>query len=127
MTTPNSESYLKPLQTYTSLRFRANNIKNLFHEPSDSNKPITMLLSLFPIWTFTNDIFYYNFIKNKDKGSAKRKVTFRQTLIIQSSSTLSEKEKLGSRYQTQYQVTRSNNSSEKSSDDDDDNDNNDSN
>jgi len=77
-----------------------------------------MFPSSFPMWTSIDDIFYYNIIKNKDKGSAKRKVTFGQTLITQSLSILNRKRQSGSRYQTRYQ-TRNNNSPEKSLDDDD--------
>jgi len=54
----------------------------------------------------------------KDKGSAKRKVIFGQTITISPSNLLSEKQ---SRYQTRYQ-TRSNNLPEESPDDDDDDD-----
>jgi len=73
------------------------------------------------MWTLTNDTFYYNFIKNKDKRSAKSKITFRQTLTTQSPSIISKQEKLDSRYQTRYQI-RSNNLPEELSDNDDNND-----
>jgi len=45
---------------------------------------------LFLIWITMDDTFYYNFIKNKDKGSVKRNVTFGQTLITQSPNILSK-------------------------------------
>ena len=62
----------------------------------------------FLTWSFTDDTFYYNFIKNRDKGLAKRKVTFGQTFTTQSPSILSEQGQSGSRYWTRYN-TRSNN------------------
>jgi len=54
----------------------------------------------------------------KNKGPAKRKVTFGQNITTPPSDLLSGKQP---RYQTRYQ-TRNNNSPEKSSDDDDDDD-----
>ncbi len=73
-----------------------------------------------------DDLFYYNLVKNKDKGSAKRKITFEQTLTTQSSSILSKREQSDSRYWIRYQAIRDNNSPKESSDDND-NDDNDSN
>ncbi len=77
-----------------------------------------------PTWRTTDNTFYYNFIKNKNKGPAKRKVTFGQTLTTQSLNILNRQEKSGSRYQTRSHA-RSNNSPEESPDDDDDDDNDD--
>ncbi len=77
----------------------------------------------FPTWTLTDDTFYYNFIKNKDKELAKRKVTFGQTITTQLPSILSGQEKSKLRYQTRYQI-RSNNSSEELPDDNDNDDDN---
>ncbi len=93
-------------------------MNNLFKKLSNNRKPINFI-SAFSTWTSTDDFFYYNFVKNKDKGLAKKKITFRQILIIQSSSILSKREQLGSRYNTRYQATRNNNSSEESPDDND--------
>ena len=78
ITTPNSKSIVRPLSSYPSIRFRPNSLKNLFREFSNSSKP---LITTVLMWTFTDDTFYYNFIKNKDNRSAKRKVIFEQTLI----------------------------------------------
>ncbi len=64
-----------------------------------------------------DDVYYYNIFKNK--GLAKRKVTFRQSITIPPSNLLSRRPL---RYQTRYQ-TRSNNSPEESLDNDDDDDN----
>ena len=68
-----------------------------------------------------DDAYYYNIFKNK--GPARRKVTFGQTITTPSFNLLSGKLP---RYQTRYQI-RSNNSSEESPDNDDDDDDNDSN
>ncbi len=70
-----------------------------------------------------NNSFYYNLVKNKNKRSAKRKVTFKQTLIIQSPSILSRQGQSSLRYCIRYQITRSYNSPEELLDDDDDNNN----
>ncbi len=67
-------------QYYTNLRFVQSNLNNLFKELSNSFKPITTFLSLFPTWTFMDNPFYFNLTKNKNKGLAKRKITFGQTL-----------------------------------------------
>ncbi len=89
--TSDGESIFKSDQYYMNLRFEIDQLNNPFEESSNGYKPITILfLSLFPIWTSMNNPFYYNLIKNKNKGLAKRKVTFGQTLIIQLSSILSE-------------------------------------
>src|SRR6266498_199719 len=89
---------------------------------SDSERPLSeriLILPTFSTWESTDDTYYYNLLRNK--GSAKRKVTFGQTITTSPSNLLSGKQP---RYQTRYQ-TRNNNSSEESpDDDDDDNDNN---
>ena len=100
----------------STLRFRPNREDNLFQS---SNKDQVPILLTFSTQKTTDNIYYYNLLKNK--RPAKRKVTFGQTITTPSSNLLSEKQL---RYQTRYQ-TRSNNSSEKSPDDDDDNDNSD--
>src|SRR6266540_3073701 len=94
---------------------------NLRFEPNRENiqfDPIINYPSLltFPTWESTDDIYYYNLLRNK--GPAKRKVTFGQTITTPLSNLLSGKQL---RYQTRYQ-TRGNNSPEESSDDDDDDD-----
>jgi len=96
----------------SNLRFRLNIKENPFQLLSGGHNPI---LPTFPIWESTDDIYYYNILKNKDKEPTKRKVTFGQTLISQPSNTLSGKLP---RYQTRYQ-TRINNSPEESPDDND--------
>ena len=68
--------------TFT-LRFRQNIEDNPFR--SSVKDPV---LPTFPTWTSIDDTFYYNFL-NKDKGLAKRKVTFGQTLTTKSPSILS--------------------------------------
>ncbi len=81
-TTPDSESLILS-QWYTSLMFGSNNLNNLFEELSNHYKSIiTTFPSSFPTWTSTDDFFYYNLVKNKDKELVKRKVTFGQTLTI---------------------------------------------
>ena len=94
----------------STLRFGPDREKNLFVKPLSERTPI---LPTFSNWESTDNIYYYNLL---NKGSAKRKVTFRQSIITLSSNLLSKKLL---RYQIRYQ-TRSNNSSEKSPDDDDD-------
>src|SRR6266542_795781 len=74
------------------------------------------ILSTFPTWESTDDTYYYNLLRNK--GPAKRKVTFGQTITTPPSNLLSGGQ---TRYQTRYQ-TRNNNSPEESPDDDDDDD-----
>jgi len=49
------------------------------------------------MWESTDDSFYYNILKNKNSKSAKRKVTFEQTLTTRSPNILSE-QGTGSRY-----------------------------
>ncbi len=49
------------------------NIEDNSFRKSCGSKPIVPTLLT---WASINDTFYYNFIKNKDKGPAKRKVTF---------------------------------------------------
>ncbi len=71
----------------SNLRFRSNTEDNLFQQPSDSKIPI---LPTFPIWESADDAYYYNILKNK--GPAKRKITFRQTIITPPSNLLSEKQ-----------------------------------
>ena len=70
----------------TTFRFGSNIENNPFRKPNGSSQPV---VPTFPMWTSTDDTFYYNFIKNKNKGPAKRKVTFGQTLITQLPSILS--------------------------------------
>src|SRR6266540_4246581 len=62
------------------------------------------ILPTFPTWESTDDTYYYNLLRNK--GPAKRKVTFRQTITTPPSNLLSGGQ---TRYQTRYQ-TRNNNS-----------------
>jgi len=105
----------------SNLRFGPDIKDNPFQQLSGSRVPI---LPTFPTWESTDDVYYYNLFKNK--GPAKRKVTFGQTITTLPSNLLSGKPP---RYQTRYQ-TRSNNSSEKlpdDNDDDDDDDNDDNN
>src|SRR6266540_3213081 len=95
---------------------------NLRFGPNREEDPIRSLseripiLPTFPTWESTNDTYYYNLLRNK--GLAKRKITFGQTITTPPSNLLSGKQL---RYQTRYQ-TRSNNSPEKSPDNDDDDD-----
>ncbi len=67
----------KPLRNLyegtSTLRFRADIEDNLFHQLSEDQESI---LSTLPTWELTDDVFYYNIFKNKDKGPIKRKVTF---------------------------------------------------
>ena len=72
---------------------------------------------MFPTWKSTDDIYYYNLLRNKEP--AKRKVTFGQTITTPPSNLLSGNQQ---RYQIRSQ-TRNNNSPEESPDDDDDDDN----
>ena len=110
-------------QYYTNLRFGLDSLDNPFEKTSSHYKPTNItFLSSFLIWTFIDDSFYYNLVKNKDKKLAKRKVTFGQTLTTQLPNILSEREQSDSRYRIRYQVTRNNNSPEESSDNDDDDD-----
>ena len=97
----------------SNFRFGSDFRDNLFDQPNRNQVPI---LSTFPTWESTDDVYYYNILKNK--GPAKRKVTFEQTITIPPSNLLSGKQL---RYQTRYQ-TRSNNSPEESPDNDDDDD-----
>ncbi len=63
-------------QHYINLRFKLDYSDNLFEKSSSSYKPsISTFLSL-STWISINDSFYFNLLKNKDKGLAKRKVTF---------------------------------------------------
>src|SRR6266498_946370 len=82
-------------------------------EPLSERIPV---LPTFPTWESTDDTYYYNLLRNK--GPAKRKVTFGQTIMTPPSNLLSGRQ---TRYQTRYQ-TRNNNSPEESQDDDDDDD-----
>ncbi len=95
--------------------FRLDKKENLFIKPLSKR---ILILPTFPTWKSTDDVYYYNLLKNKDP--AKRKVTFGQTITIPSSNLLSEKQL---KYQTRYQI-RSNNSPEESPDDDNDDDDN---
>src|SRR6266511_1216002 len=92
---------------------------NLRFRP-DREQPLSERIPILPIfltWESTDDTYYYNLLKNK--GPAKRKVTFGQTIMTPPSNLLSGGQ---TRYQTRYQ-TRNNNSPEESPDDDDDDDN----
>src|SRR6266498_2173789 len=98
-------------------------LKDLFARTSnlrfgpDSERPLSEripILPTFSTWESTDDTYYYNLLRNK--GPAKRKVTFGQTITTPPSNLLSGGQ---TRYQTRYQ-TRSNNSPEESPDDDDD-------
>src|SRR6266498_1476603 len=95
---------------------------NLRFGPNREEDPIRPLseripiLPTFPTWKSTDDTYYYNLLRNK--GLAKRKVTFRQTITTPPSNLLSGKQP---KYQTRYQIRR-NNLPEKSPDDDDDDD-----
>ena len=102
----------------STIRFKPNTEDNLFCQPTNNQ---VLILPTFPTWKLTDDIYYYNILKNK--GLAKRKVTFGQTITTPPSNLLSRKQP---RYQTRYQ-TRSNNSPEKSPNDDDDDDDDDNN
>ena len=95
------------------MRFEPNRQENLFSQPQSERISI---LPTFPTWKSTDDTYYYNFLRNK--GLAKRKVTFGQTITTLPFNLLSRKQP---RYQTRYQ-TRSNNSPEELPDDDDDDD-----
>src|SRR6266498_1363293 len=97
----------------SNLRFRLDIKDNLFQQSSNNR---ALILPTFSTWKSTDDAYYYNILKNK--GLAKRKVTFRQIITTPPSNLLSGKQL---RYQIRYQ-TRSNNSSEESPDDDDDDD-----
>ncbi len=105
-----------PYKGDSNLRFRPDIESNPFHKPISEQIPI---LSTFPTWKSTDDVYYYNILKNK--GPAKRKVTFGQTITTSLSNLLSEKQP---RYQTRYQM-RNNNLPEKLLDDDNDDDNSD--
>jgi len=118
-----TDKLLKDIYKRTStLRFGKDIEDNLFHQLNESCKSV---IPTFLTWDLTDDVFYYNILKNKDKGPAKRKVTFEWTLIIQSPSILSGKQLSIPRYHTRYQATRSNNSLKKSPDDNDNDDNDD--
>ena len=119
-TTTLDRSYYDIYESTTIIRFEPDSKNNPFKEPS-KNK---LIVPTFLTRSSTDDTFYYNLIKNKDKGLAKRKVTFRQILTTQSSSILSGQEKSGLRYRTRYN-TRSNNLPEELSDDNNNNDDND--
>ena len=96
-----------------NVNFGLNTKNNLFYQSSGSCQ---LILPTFSTWKSTDDIYYYNILK--DKGPMKRKVTFGQTVTTSSSNLLSRKLP---KYQTRYQ-TRSNNSPEESLDDDNDDD-----
>ncbi len=107
-----------PYEGTSNLRFEPDPEENPFWSSSKDWVPI---LPTFFTWKSTNDIYTYNILK--DKGPAKRKVTFGQTITTPPSNLLSGKQL---RYQTRYQ-TRSNNSSKELPNDDDDDDDNDDN
>ena len=109
----NTDKPLRNLYEGTSnFRFRDNIEDNPFHQSGESHIPI---LFIFLMWKSTDNIYYYNILKNKDKGPAKRKVTFGQTFTPQLSNMLSKKQP---GYWTRYQI-RANNSPEESPDDND--------
>ncbi len=89
-TSESSETTNRPLKNIykgtSTFRFRLNIEDNPF-VILNMQKEVTYPSS-FPTWTTIDDTFYYNFIKNKDKGSAKRKITFDQTFTTQSPSIL---------------------------------------
>ncbi len=110
---PISKSLRNLYEGTFTLRFGPDREENLFSKLLSEQIPI---LLTFSTWESTDDIYYYNLLKNK--GPAKSKVTFGQTITTLSSNLLSGKQP---RYQTRYQI-RSNNSPEESPDDDDDDD-----
>ncbi len=69
----------------STLRFRPNREDNPFQ--SSNQVPV---LPTFPTWESTDDTYCYNLLKNK--GSAKKKVTFGQTITTLPSNLLSEKQ-----------------------------------
>ena len=69
----------------STLRFRSNREDNPFQ--SSNQVPV---LPTFPTWESTDDTYCYNLLKNK--GSAKKKVTFGQTITTLPSNLLSEKQ-----------------------------------
>jgi len=69
-----------------TLRFRPNREDNPFQSSSRNQ---VFILPTFSTWKATDNIYYYNFLKNK--GPVKRKVTFGQTITIPPSNLLSEK------------------------------------
>ena len=85
---PHKNKPLRNLYEGTStLRFRSDRKENLF---SKSLSERILILPTFPTWESTDNIYYYNLLKNK--GSAKRKVTFEQTITTPPSNLLSEKQ-----------------------------------
>src|SRR6266498_4483148 len=107
-----------PFVGTSNLGFGPNQDKDLYIKPLSERIPI---LLTFPTWESTDDTYYYNLLRNK--GPAKRKVTFGQTITTPPSNLLSRKQP---RYQTRYQ-TRRDNSPEESPDDDNDDDDDDNN
>ena len=105
-----------PFEGGSNLKFGPDRRNNQFN-PITNYPPLLTFLT----WESTDDTYYYNLLRNK--GPAKRKVTFRQTITTPPSNLLSGKQL---RYQIRYQ-TRSNNSPEESPDDDDDDDDDDNN
>ena len=59
----------------SNLRFGPDVENNPFRQPTNNQVPI---LPTFSTWESTNNVYYYNLLKNK--GPAKRKVTFGQTI-----------------------------------------------
>jgi len=59
----------------SNLRFRLDIEDNLFQQSSKGHKPV---LPTFSTWKSMDYAYYYNILKNK--GPAKRKVTFGQTI-----------------------------------------------
>ncbi len=73
-TSETSKSEYNIYENTTTIRFGSKDLDNPFNQPSGSSKPV---VPTFFTWTSMDNTFYYNFIKNKDKGLIKRKVTFR--------------------------------------------------
>ncbi len=57
----------------SNFRFRIDIEDNPFQQSGGNYK---LILLTFLTWESTEDVYYYNILKNKDKRSAKRKVTF---------------------------------------------------
>ncbi len=79
----------RPLQdlyeVISILRFRPDKEENLLQSTSR-----ILILLTFPTWKSTDDAYYYNILRNK--GLAKRKVTFGQTITTPPSNLLSGKQ-----------------------------------
>jgi len=84
----------KPYEVLSNFRFGPNIKDNPFSKPGGGHTPV---LLTFPTWESTDDVYYYNILKNK--GLTKRKVTFGHTITTSPSNLLSGKLP---RYQTRY-------------------------